>query len=63
MDNGPMVSSPLLGTLELEELKLVKHGIPLDDEMRRRLLDAQCIAREISGWALTPRGRILEALS
>ena len=62
MDKASVFPSPMLNTRELEDLKLVKHGIPLDEEMRQRLLDAQCIAHEIGGWALTERGRRWEAL-
>jgi hypothetical protein len=62
MDTPSIVSGPTLSANEVESLKLVKHGIPLDDEMRQRLADARCIARDIGGWALTKRGTLWDTL-
>lgn len=62
MDKALLPGSELTAN-EADSLKLIKHGIPLDDEMRQRLADAQCIARAMGGWALTARGRLWEARS
>jgi hypothetical protein len=42
---------------------MVKHGIPIADEMRRRLLEERLIIRELGGWALTDKGARLEAMA
>ena len=48
---------------EVDPLKFIKCGLPLDDEMRERLADAQRMARAIGGRALTARPRLWEARS
>ena len=58
-----LLRSSVLNASEVGRLKLIKQGLPLDDEMRERLADAQCIARAIGGWALTVRPRLWEARS
>jgi hypothetical protein len=56
-------SRPQPSTNDLSALKMVKHGIPIADEMRRRLLEERLIMRERGGWALTDKGARLEAMA
>lgn len=45
---------------ELTALGLVKHGFPVDDLLRQRLVEAGLIVHETRGWVLTETGVLWE---